>query len=92
MDKNLVFFEEFKEKIKKYHETLEESQGIWFEIFNSFEFKFEKQYVRFDIYTENIRKNKFLKFLKENFENFEISDSIKWKYRNEKGYLFTIYF
>jgi hypothetical protein len=28
MDKNLVFFEEFKEKIKKYRETLDESQGI----------------------------------------------------------------
>lgn len=88
----MVFFEEFKEKIKKYRETLDESQGIWFEIFNSFEFKFEKQYVRFDIYTENIRKNKFLKFLKENFENFELSASVKHKYRKEKGYILTIYF
>lgn len=92
MNKNLIFYDEFKEKIEKYRETLEESQRIWFEIFDSFEFKFKKQYVRFDIYTENIRKNKLLKFFKENFESFELSGSIKWKYRNEKGYLFTIYF
>lgn len=93
LNKNRQIYKKTQIKFKKYQETLKKEQEFWYDIFDIFEFMFEEKHIRIDLVVKNIRKTKLLKFLKENFENFELSDSIRRSSRNRKtlGYILTIF-
>lgn len=90
-NKNQQIYKETQRKFKKYQKSLKKEQEFWFEIFDSFEFRYEKKYVRFSLRVIKIKKNQLLKFFKDNFENFELSDYLKNNRYRYTCYLLTIF-
>ena len=90
-NKNQQIYKETQIKFKKYQKTLKKGQKFWYEIFDSFEFRFEEKYIRISLRIKNIRKNQILKFFKDNFENFELSDYLRNNHYRFNSYLLTIF-
>ena len=91
LNRNQQVYKETKLKFKKYQESLKKEQEFWFEIFDSFEFRFEEKYIRIGLRVRNIRKSQILKFFKDNFENFELSDYLRDNHYKYTCYLLTIF-
>ena len=91
LNRNQQIYKETQIKFKKYQKTLKKGQKFWYEIFDSFEFRFEEKYIKFDLRVKNIKRNQLLKFFKDNFENFELSDYLRNNHYRFNSYLLTIF-